>query len=109
MGTYYPLWILNNFFSFVIRLIKDSSNGYSYLGINCLEVCYTLALLLSFAAYISLIAYIPYVLKMMKSSSIIDFLSDKIDIKSLSNSSDKVDELESEISKKEPRINRVVI
>jgi hypothetical protein len=109
VGTYYPLWILNNFFSFVIRLIKDSSNGYSYLGINCLEVCYTLALLLSFAAYISLIAYIPYVLKMMKSSSIIDFLSDKIDIKSLSNSSDKVDELESEISKKEPRINRVVI
>lgn len=110
------LWALIFFYGFsiifsliVIRLIKDSSNGYSYLGINCLEICYTLALLLSFAAYISLIAYIPYVLKMMKSSSVIDLLSDKIDIKSLSNSSDEVDELESKISKDEPRINRVII
>jgi|GEM_PF-1637310 len=110
------LWALIFFYGFsiifsliVIRLIKDSSNGYSYLGINCLEICYTLALLLSFAAYLSLIAYIPYVLKMMKSSSVIDLLSDKIDIKSLSNSSDEVDELESKISKDEPRINRIII
>lgn len=110
------LWALIFFYGFsiifsliVIRLIKDSSNGYSYLGINCLEICYTLALLLSFAAYLSLIAYIPYVLKMMKSSSVIDLLSDKIDIKSLSNSSDEVDELKSKISKDEPRINRIII
>ncbi|GLI13439.1 hypothetical protein MTHERMMSTA1_05650 [Methanosarcina thermophila MST-A1] len=45
----------------------------------------------------------------MKSSSVIDLLSDKIDIKSLSNSSEEVDELESKISKDEPRINRIRI
>ena len=82
----------------VIRLVKTSGNEYSYLGINYLEICYTVALLLSIAAYISLIAYIPYVLKMMKSSSVINILSEKIDIKSLSNSSGKVDERESKIS-----------
>lgn len=110
------LWALIFFYGFsiifsliVIRLIKDSSNGYLYLGINCLEICYTLALLLSIAAYISLIAYIPYVLKMMKSSSVIDLLSDKIDIKSLSNSSSERYEHASQTPKHEPRINRMII
>lgn len=110
------LWALIFFYGFsiifsliVIRLIKDSSNGYSYLGINCLEICYTLALLLSIAAYISLIAYIPYVLKMMKSSSVIDLLSEKIDIKSLSNSSSERYEHASQTPKHEPRINRIII
>jgi len=108
------LWALIFFYGFsiifsliVIRLIKASGNEYSYLGVNCLEICYTLALLLSIAAYISLIAYIPYVLKMMKSSSVIDILSEQINIKNLSSSSDEVHIQNSKISKDEPRIDRI--
>lgn len=106
----------------VIRLINFSINEHSYLetfytvlskylyfDVNYLEVFYTLALLLSIAAYISLIAYIPYTLKMMKSSSIIDILSEKIDIKSLSNSVYEIGKYKSKIFEDEPKINRTII
>lgn len=111
----------------VIRLINASINDYPYLdtrylevfytavsrylylGIKYLEIFYTLALLLSVAAYISLVAYIPYILKMMKPSSIIDVLSEKIDIKNLSSSVYEIGEYKSEIFEGEPRINRTIV
>lgn len=111
----------------VIRLINASINDYPYfdirylevfytvvsrylyLGIKYLEIFYTLALLLSVAAYISLVAYIPYILKMMKPSSIIDVLSEKVDIKNLSSSLYEIGEYKSKIFEDEPRINRTII
>ena len=80
-----------------------------YINYSTLKLHFTKAYALSIIAYFSLSYYILYVFKMMKPSSVIDALSKKIGIKSLSGSSEEIDKRASKISKEEPKINRITI
>lgn len=73
------------------------------------ELYFSAAYALSIISYFSLFYYILYVFKMIKSSSVIDIFSEKIDIKTLSNSSKKIGESTSRVPKDEPRNNRIII
>lgn len=95
LSIFYPV--------FLTARINDYTNNSS------LKVYFITVYALSIIAYLSLFFYIFYVFRMMKPSSIIDALSKKIDIRSLSNSSEEVDKRASRISKEEPKINRIII
>ncbi|WP_292391665.1 DUF2254 family protein [Methanosarcina sp. UBA5] len=95
LSIFYPVLL--------IVLIADETNDL------LLHLSFSIAYALSIIAYFSLFFYILYVFKMMKPNSVIDALSKNIDVKSLSNSSEEVDEHNSRISEDEPKINRVTI
>lgn len=94
-SIFYPLLL--------ITLITKETNDF------LLHIYFSTAYALSIIAYFSLFYYIRYIFKMMKSSSVIDILSEKIDIKSLSKSWNHLDEDFFDYSKKEPRITRIGI
>lgn len=94
-SIFYPLLL--------ITLITKETNDF------LLHIYFSTAYALSIFAYFSLFYYIRYIFKMMKSSSVIDILSEKIDIKSLSKSWNHLDEDPFDYSEKEPRITRINI
>lgn len=95
LSIFYPL--------FLITLITKKTND------SFLHLYSSTAYALSIIAYFSLFFYIRYIFKMMKSSSVIDILSEKIDIKSLSGAWNNLDKDLFDYSKKEPRITRINI
>lgn len=95
LSIFYPVLL--------IVLITDKTNDL------LLHLSFSIVYALSIIAYLSLFFYILYVFKMMKPNSVIDALSKKIDVQSLSNSSEEVDKRNSRISKDEPKINRIII
>lgn len=95
LSIFYPVLL--------IVLITDKTNDL------LLHLSFSIAYALSIIAYLSLFFYILYVFKMMKPNSVIDALSKKIDVQSLSNSSEELDKRNSRISKDEPKINRITI
>lgn len=94
-SIFYPL--------FLITVIMEKTNDF------LLHLYSSTAYALSIIAYFSLFYYIRYIFKMMKSSSVIDILSEKIDIKSLSECWNNLDGDYLDYSKKEPRITRMNI
>jgi hypothetical protein len=95
LSIFYPLLL--------ITLITGKTNYF------LLHIYFSTAYALSVIAYFSLFYYIRYVFKMIKPSSMIDILSDKNNLKSLSESWDSSDGYQLNYFKNEPRIFRINI